>query len=106
MWLLLQAEEPDDYVVATGETHSVKEFLKATFAHLDLDWKEYVESDPRYMRPTEVDQLLGDYSRIKDELGWEPKVSFQQLVEMMVDSDMRLAKAEQRAGMSPDMLRS
>jgi GDPmannose 4,6-dehydratase len=106
MWLLLQAEEPDDYVVATGETHSVKEFLKATFAYLDLDWKEYVESDPRYMRPTEVDQLLGDYSRIKDELGWEPKVSFQQLVEMMVDSDMRLAKAEQWASMNPDMLRS
>jgi GDPmannose 4,6-dehydratase len=106
MWLMLQADEPEDFIVATGETHSVREFLKQTFACLDLDWEKHVECDPRYMRPTEVDQLLGDYSRIREKLGWVPKISFKELVKMMVDSDMRLAEVEKRAGISPDMLRS
>lgn len=95
MWLMLQQERPDDYVIATGETHSVKEFLEETFSLLDLDWKEYVEFDPKYLRPAEVELLLGDYSKAKKTLNWEPKVKFKQLVKMMVDSDMVLARKEQ-----------
>ena len=105
MWLMMQADEADDYVIATGETHSVREFVEATFAHLDLDYRKYVEIDPRYFRPTEVDLLLGDPSRARKELGWKPRVDFQRLVEMMVDADMRLAEVEQRAGMHADRLR-
>jgi len=102
MWRMLQADRPDDYVVATGETHSVREFLELTFEHLDLDWRRHVEHDPRYLRPTEVDVLLGDATRARDELGWEPKVGFKELVGMMADSDLELAEAEQRAGIRPD----
>jgi len=99
MWRMLQADTPDDYVVATGETHSVREFLEQTFDCLDLDWKEHVSVDPRYLRPTEVDLLLGDASKAREKLGWAPRVGFQDLVRMMVDADLRLAEAEKRAGM-------
>ena len=96
MWLMMQAEEPDDYVIATGETHSVREFLEEAFGLLDLDWREYVEIDPRYFRPAEVDLLLGDPTKARTILGWEPKVSFRELVRIMVESDMRLAERERR----------
>src|SRR5882672_4803684 len=94
MWLMLQAKTADDFVIATGETHSVREFLDETFGYLDLDWKESVETDPRYFRPAEVDLLLGDASKARRELGWEPKVSFKQLVRLMVDHDLELARHE------------
>ena len=94
MWRMLQAEEPDDFVIATGETHSVREFVEATFAKLDLDWREHVEHDPRYERPAEVDLLLGDASKARTVLGWEPKVTFDGLVSMMVDADLGLARKE------------
>jgi len=97
MWLMLQQEKPDDYVVATGETHSIKELLEAAFGHVNLDWKEYVDYDPRQVRPSEVDLLLGDASKARKELGWQPKVTFKQLIAMMVDSDIELAKREARA---------
>ena len=87
-------DKPDDYIVATGETHSVREFLDEVFGHLDLDWQKYVEIDPRYFRPTEVDFLLGDASKAKKQLNWEPKVSFKQLAQMMVDSDLKIAEKE------------
>ncbi|HWS90394.1 MAG TPA: GDP-mannose 4,6-dehydratase [Pyrinomonadaceae bacterium] len=96
MWLMMQAEQPDDYVVATGETHSVREFLEEAFGYLGLDWERYVEIDPRYFRPAEVDLLLGDPTKARTILGWEPKVSFKELVKIMVESDMRLAEREQR----------
>jgi GDPmannose 4,6-dehydratase len=88
MWLMLQQDEPDDYVIATGEAHSVREFLDEAFGYLDLDWKDYVEIDPRYYRPAEVDLLIGDASKARKKLGWEPKVTFKQLVRMMVDADL------------------
>jgi GDPmannose 4,6-dehydratase len=89
MWLMLQQDEPDDYVIATGETHSVREFLDEAFGHVDLDWKKYVEIDPRYFRPTEVDLLLGDATKAKKKLGWKPKVHFKELVRLMVDADLK-----------------
>lgn len=88
MWLMLQQDEPDDYVIATGETHSVREFLDEAFGHLDLDWKQFVEIDPRYFRPAEVDLLVGDASNARRKLGWEPKITFKELVRMMVDADL------------------
>lgn len=94
MWLMLQADEADDFVIATGETHSVREFLSESFGYLDLDWEKYVETDPRYYRPAEVDLLLGDPSKARRVLGWEPKVSFKQLVRLMVDHDLELARLE------------
>ncbi len=94
MWLMLQQEKSDDYVIATGETHSVKEFLDEVFGYLDLDWQKYVEIDPRYYRPSEVDFLQGDASKARKLLKWEPKVTFKELAKMMVDADMRLAKDE------------
>jgi GDPmannose 4,6-dehydratase len=97
MWLMMQAEQPDDYVIATGETHSVREFLEGAFGYLGLDWKQYVEIDPRYFRPAEVDLLLGDPTKARTILGWEPKVSFKELVKIMVDGDMKLAERELRA---------
>ena len=97
MWLMLQANEADDYVIATGETHSVREFLDESFGYLDLDWKKHVETDPRYLRPAEVDLLLGDASKARRELGWEPKVSFKELVRIMVDHDLELARSEASA---------
>jgi len=94
MWLMLQHDEPDDFVVATGKTQSIRQFLDYSFESLDLDWNDYVEIDPRYFRPTEVDLLLGDYSKAKEKLGWQPKVSCQQLAQIMVESDMKLAEQE------------
>jgi GDPmannose 4,6-dehydratase len=86
-WRMLQQREPDDYVLATGETHSVQEFLDAAFTYVDLDWRDYVKVDPRYFRPSEVDLLIGDYAKAKEKLGWEPSVRFEELVRMMVDAD-------------------
>jgi GDPmannose 4,6-dehydratase len=88
MWLMLQQEVADDYVVATGETHSVEEFVAEAFGYLDLDWKQYVVQDPRFYRPAEVDLLVGDPSKAKRVLDWEPTVGFRELVRMMVDADM------------------
>jgi len=96
MWLMLQTDEADDYVIATGETHSIRDFLDEAFGMLDLDWKQYVEKDPRYYRPTEVDLLLGDASKARKALGWEPKVGFKELVRLMVEHDMNLAREEKR----------
>jgi GDPmannose 4,6-dehydratase len=90
MWLMLQQDEPDDYVIATGESHSIREFLEVAFGHVGLDWKEFVEIDPRYYRPTEVDLLVGDYSKAKRKLGWEPRTKFVDLVKLMVDADIQL----------------
>ncbi len=94
MWLMLQQDKPDDYVVATGESHSVKEFVAEVFSHLDLDWQKYVEIDPRYFRPSEVDYLQGDASKAKKVLKWEPKVTFKELAKMMADADMEIAENE------------
>ncbi len=88
MWLMLQQDEPSDYVVATGETHSVREFARLAFARVGLDWEKYVETDPALHRPAEVDQLIGDPARARDLLGWQPEVDFPGLVHMMVDSDL------------------
>lgn len=89
MWMMLQAEQPDDYVIATGETHSVREILDLAFDALELDWKPFVKIDPRYYRPTEVDLLLGDAGKARKALGWQPKVTFPELVRMMVQADMQ-----------------
>ncbi len=88
MWLMLQQQEADDYVVATGETYSVKEFLDESFGHAGLDWKKYVEISEKYFRPAEVDLLIGDSSKARKNLGWKPKVNFKALVKMMVDADL------------------
>jgi len=89
MWLMLQQDEPDDYVIATGETHSVREFCEEAFGLVGLDWRQYVEIDKRYLRPAEVDILLGDPSKAKARLGWEPKVKFKDLVKIMVEADVK-----------------
>jgi GDPmannose 4,6-dehydratase len=94
MWLMLQANKPDDYVIATGATHSVRDFLDEAFGYLELDWKGFVEVDPRYYRPAEVDLLLGDASKARRELHWKPEVNFKQLVRIMVDHDLELAQRE------------
>ncbi len=90
MWLMLQQDVADDYVIATGETYSVKDFLDAAFSYVDLDWKKYVEISEKYFRPAEVDLLIGDASKAKNKLGWKPKVNFKELVKMMVDADCKL----------------
>ncbi len=97
MWLMLQQPEPDDFVIATGETHSVREFLEVAFGHAGMDWRKHVEIDPRYYRPAEVDLLIGDYSKAKRKLGWEPKTKFEDLAKLMVDADMK-ALEDQLAG--------
>jgi GDPmannose 4,6-dehydratase len=97
MWLMLQQDHPDDYVVATGETHSIREFLDLAFGQLQLDWKKYVEIDPRYYRPAEVDVLIGDASKARRQLGWEPKTKFADLVKLMVEADVKLLQ-DHRAG--------
>ncbi len=99
MWLMLQQDQPDDYVIATGETHSVKEFLEVAFKHVGLDWQKYVEIDPKYFRPAEVELLIGDCSKAKKKLGWEPKTRFEELTRLMVDEDVRRLK-EHREGRS------
>jgi GDPmannose 4,6-dehydratase len=92
MWRMLQQEKADDYVVATGEMHTVREFCEVAFAHVGLDWEKYVSVDPRYFRPSEVDTLLGDATKAKKLLGWEPKVKFHDLVKLMVDADLDALK--------------
>jgi GDPmannose 4,6-dehydratase len=94
MWLMLQQDNPDDFVIATGETHSVKEFVEEAFSHVGLDWKDYVKIDPRYYRPAEVDLLVGDASKAKKALGWAPRVKFKDLVRIMVDADYAKASRE------------
>jgi GDPmannose 4,6-dehydratase len=105
MWLMLQQPRGDDYVVATGEAHSVGELCQAAFGHVGLDYRKYVEIDPRYYRPTEVDHLLGDASKAMRQLGWKPGTSFQELVRLMMESDLELAAREQRAGAGPAVSR-
>jgi len=100
MWLMLQADAPDDYVIATGETHSVREFLDVAFDCVQLDWRKYVKADPKYYRPTEVDLLIGDPSKAMKVLGWAPKVRFQELAKMMVDADLK-AERERLEGIQP-----
>jgi len=94
MWLMLQQDEPDDYVIATGETHSVREFCEKAFGQLDLDYRDYVEIDSRYFRPAEVDILVGSYEKAKKVLAWCPRHSFDELVAMMVASDLRSAEKD------------
>ena len=96
MWLMLQAERPADYVISTGETHSVREFCEIAFEHVGLDYQDHVKVDPRYFRPAEVDLLLGDASKARNELGWSPKVDFRQLVQLMTDADMELVGREKQ----------
>ncbi len=98
MWLMLQQDEPDDYVVGTGETHAVQELCEVAFAHVGLNWRDYVVQDPRFMRPAEVDLLVSDPSKAKARLGWKPDVTFKGLIEMMVDADLELLKNETEAG--------
>ncbi len=94
MWLMLQHDEPDDFVIATGEMHTVRDFLDVTFAELDLDWNKHVEVDPRYFRPTEVEGLCGDAAKARRVLGWKPTVGFRELAKMMVQADVKLAEKE------------
>src|SRR5262245_58504087 len=93
MWLMLQQPEPDDFVIATGEAHSVREFLEVAFRHVGLDWQQYVAIDPKYYRPAEVDLLIGDASKARKKLGWQAKTTFQNLIRLMVDADVRLLQA-------------
>jgi GDPmannose 4,6-dehydratase len=102
MWLMLQQDQADDYVIATGEQHSVQEFIEETFGLLELDWQKYVKIDPRYFRPAEVETLLGDASKAKQQLGWEPKISFKELVRLMVESDLKIAQRERLLTDAPE----
>ena len=95
MWLMLQQEEPDDYVISTDETHSVREFCEKVFGRLEMDYNDFVEIDSRYFRPAEVDLLLGSSQKARRQLGWQPRVSFDELVALMVDADLELARKEQ-----------
>jgi len=97
MWRMLQSDQPDDYVLATNETHSVKEFVETAFSHVDLDWKEFVRYDERYERPAEVDLLIGSAAKAKAQVGWEPKVRFPELVQIMVDADLEALSRGGRA---------
>jgi GDPmannose 4,6-dehydratase len=101
MWLMLQQETPDDYVVATGETHSIRELLEVAFGHVGLDYHDYVEFDQKYTRPAEVDVLLGDATKAREVLGWKPEVDFQGLIKMMVEHDLELARREKHAQTFP-----
>jgi GDPmannose 4,6-dehydratase len=94
MWLMLQQPEPDDYVIATGETHSIRELCEEAFGYVDLDWQQYVKQDERFMRPAEVDLLVGDASKAGRVLGWEPHITFQGLIHLMVEADVELLKKE------------
>ena len=96
MWMMLQQDEPDDYVIATGRTHSVQELCEVAFGYLDLDWRQYVVSDPQFFRPAEVDLLVGDASKAQAKLGWEPSVSFEELIRLMVDADLKALQASTR----------
>jgi GDPmannose 4,6-dehydratase len=101
MWLMLQQDAPDDFVVATGETHSVQEFVQEAFDYLDLDWRQYVVQDSKYYRPAEVDLLVGDATKAGRQLGWEPEVDFRQLIQLMVDADLKALKNEQHTPNNP-----
>jgi GDPmannose 4,6-dehydratase len=101
IWLMLQQDEPQDYVIATGEQHTVGEFVEEAFSLLDLDWRKHVEIDPRYFRPAEVDTLLGDASRARREMGWEPRTTFKEIVRLMVDSDLKIAERERLLADAP-----
>lgn len=94
MWMMLQADEPDDYVVCTGETHSVEDFVEAAFSYVDLDWHDFVEQDPKYFRPLEINEVSGDPSKIMNRLGWRPRHTFRDVVTMMMDHDLELAQKE------------
>jgi len=94
MWLMLQQDEPDDFVISTGETHCIREFLDLAFGHVGLSWEEYVEIDPRFFRPTDVSVLQGDHTKARELLGWQPKTSFEELIRLMVDADCQLASRE------------
>ena len=94
MWQMLQNDSPDDWVVATGETHTVKEFAELAFKHVELDWNDYITTSEKYHRPNEVGYLLGDPTKVKSKLGWNPETSFEELVKMMVEFDLELAKRE------------
>jgi GDPmannose 4,6-dehydratase len=94
MWRMLQQDRPEDYVIATGEAHSVREFLEEAFGFVGLDWKEHVDIDPRYFRPTEVDCLIGDATKARERLGWEPRVRFKDLVKIMVKADLEFEQAK------------
>ncbi|NTV63921.1 MAG: GDP-mannose 4,6-dehydratase, partial [Oscillochloris sp.] len=96
MWRMLQQDQPDDYVIATGETHSVREFCELAFGHVGLNYQDYVVQDERFMRPAEVDLLIGDPAKAREALGWQPKTSFPELVQMMVDADLQLLKEQNR----------
>ncbi len=102
MWVMLQQDKPDDYVVATNETHTVKEFIQETFGLLNLDWEKYVNYDARYERPAEVELLIGDPAKAKKQLGWEPKVKFKELVKIMTEADLELAKREAQIAKLPE----
>ena len=106
MWRMLQADEPDDYVIATGEEHSVQECVDLAFAHAGLDPRQYVKTDPKFLRPAEVDHLVGDASKARQELGWEPRVSFKELAEMMVDADLERVAIEAELRRSRESLSS
>ena len=97
MWMMLQQDEPDDYVIATGKDHSVRDLVEVAFGHLGLDWEDHVELDPALLRPAEVDHLIGDYSKAREKLGWEPRTSFDELIRLMVDSDMELLSTSSAA---------
>jgi GDPmannose 4,6-dehydratase len=101
MWMMLQHDEPDDFVIATGRTHSIRDMLTLAFSHVQLNWQDYVEIDPRYQRPSEVDLLLGDASKAAAVLGWRPETTFEQLVELMVAADWRLARRERWMEQAP-----
>ncbi|MBW4650202.1 MAG: GDP-mannose 4,6-dehydratase [Kastovskya adunca ATA6-11-RM4] len=105
MWLMLQQEQPDDYVVATGETHSIEEFLDISFGCVNLDWHDYVEFDERYLRPAEVDLLIGDPTKAKQKLGWEPSITFKELVYLMVEADLRALGLEAPNGESAQLMK-
>lgn len=102
MWLMLQQDEPDDYVIATGETHSVREFLEESFSYAGLDWKKYTEFDPWYYRPSEVDLLVGDSTKAKKKFGWEAKTRFKELIHLMVDADISMLGDQPKVKLSPD----
>jgi GDPmannose 4,6-dehydratase len=102
MWLMLQQDEPDDYVIATGEQHSVQEFVEEAFSLLELDWQKHVEIDPKYFRPAEVESLLGDATKARQKLGWKPEIGFKELVRLMVDSDLRIAQKEHHLTNTPE----
>jgi GDPmannose 4,6-dehydratase len=105
MWLMLQQAQPEDFVIATGESHSVRELCEQAFGHVGLEYRKYVELDPRYLRPTEVDALLGDPGKAQRQLGWRPRTTFQQLVRLMMEADLELAEREKRAGVGPAVSR-